>query len=60
MENDLKKLNLKPAANDDAQTDRIVARLEGKLDDKTVKLWGDEFAASGGGKPPPPTPQPSA
>ena len=60
MDIDPKKLNLKPAADEVAQTDRIVARLEGKLDDKTVKLWGEEFAASGGNKPPPPPPQPSA
>lgn len=56
MDQARRKLNLKPAADDDAQTDRIVARLQGELDDKTVKLWGEEFAASGGGKPPPPQP----
>ena len=56
---DAKKLDLKEVANESAQTDRIVARLAGELDDKAVQLWGEEFAASGGGKPPP-TPRPSA
>ena len=50
---DPKKLDLKQVANDTAQTDRIVARLAGEVDDKTVQLWGEEFAASGGGKTPP-------
>jgi hypothetical protein len=56
---DSKKLDLKQVATDAAQTERIVARLAGEVDDKTVQLWGEEFAASGGGKTPP-TPDPAA
>lgn len=34
--------------------ERVVARLDGEIDDTNARIWGEEFAASGGKAPPPP------
>jgi hypothetical protein len=43
------------------KAERIADRLGGELSETEEKVWGGDFAASGGGKnPPPPGPMPPA
>jgi len=46
-----KKVSLTDVEQDSIE--RVVARLNGEIDDTNAKIWGEEFAASGAKTPPP-------